>query len=143
MNPSSSAITVQITLPTTPERAWDYFTAPAHITQWYFASDDWHAPAAQNDLRAGGRFSIRMEAKDGSFGFDFEGEYSQVMPPEVLAYGMSDGRQVNTRLKSTSEGVVLTQTFDPETVNPLEMQREGWQMILNNLKKYVERAEAL
>lgn len=142
MNPSAAAITVQTTLPTTLEKAWEYFTAPAHITQWYFANDTWHAPAAQNDLRAGGRFSIRMEAKDGSFGFDFEGEYTQVLPHELLAYSLADGRQVYTRLQATPEGVVLTQTFDPENENPQEMQREGWQMILNNLKKYVEGAEA-
>lgn len=106
--------------------------------QWNFASDDWMCPSATNDLRVGGTFSSRMEAKDGSFGFDFGGTYSEVIPNERIVYSMSDGRKVELNF-SEQDGVTTVETiFDAEKENPEEMQREGWQAILNNFKKHVE-----
>ncbi len=137
---SLSPITVYTTVQAPLEKVWQYFTMPAHISQWYFASPDWHAPAAESDLRAGGTFKIRMEAKDGSFGFDFEGVYTAVQTLAQIDYAMSDGRAVCIRFEETAAGVLVTETFDPETENPIDMQRSGWQMILDNFKQHVEAA---
>ncbi len=140
MAQSLSPITVYTTVQAPLEKVWQYFTMPAHISQWYFASPDWHAPAAESDLRAGGTFKIRMEAKDGSFGFDFEGVYTAVQTLAQIDYAMSDGRAVCILFEETAAGVLVTETFDPETENPIDMQRSGWQMILDNFKQYVEAA---
>lgn len=107
--------------------------------QWNNASDDWHTPHAENDLRVGGKFLSRMEAKDGSFGFDFGGIYSEVKPFEKIKYGLEDGREVETTFAKNGENTEITTTFDAENENPIEMQQNGWQAILNNFKKYVEK----
>ncbi|MBS1582537.1 MAG: SRPBCC family protein [Bacteroidetes bacterium] len=117
---------------------WNAYTEPRHITQWNAASDDWHCPSAENDLRVGGRFSSRMEARDGSFGFDFGGTYTAVAPLQQLAYTMDDGRTCEVRFTADSEGTRVTTTFDAEGENPAEMQRQGWQAILDRFKAYAE-----
>jgi uncharacterized protein YndB with AHSA1/START domain len=108
------------------------------VTQWNHASDDWHSPRGTSDLRPGGTFSYRMEAKDGSMGFDFGGTYSEVIPQEIIAYEMSDGRKVTVRFQASGDSTVVTEEFDPESENSIEMQRDGWQAILENYKKHVE-----
>lgn len=131
-------ITISATINAPVEKVWTYYTEPEHLMQWNFASDDWMCPSATNDLRVGGTFTSRMEAKDGSFGFDFGGTYSEVVPNERIVYSMSDGRKVELNF-SEQDGVTTVETiFDAENENPEEMQREGWQAILNNFKKHVE-----
>lgn len=120
-------------------KVWENWTEPKHITQWNNASDDWHTPHAENDLRVGGKFLSRMEAKDGSFGFDFEGIYSEIIPFEKIKYGLEDGREVETIFTATIDTTTVTTTFDAENENPIDMQKGGWQAILNNFKKYVEQ----
>jgi uncharacterized protein YndB with AHSA1/START domain len=120
-------------------KVWENWTEPKHIMQWNNASDDWHTPHAENDLRVGGKFLSRMEAKDGSFGFDFEGIYSEVIPFKKIKYGLEDGRQVETIFTENGETTKVETTFDAENENPVEMQKDGWQAILNNFKKYVEQ----
>lgn len=105
---------------------------------WNNASDDWHTPHAENDLRKGGKFLSRMEAKDGSFGFDFEGVYDEVIENEKIEYTTSDGRKVTTTFKETGGVTNVSTTFEAETENSVELQRDGWQAILNNFKKYTE-----
>lgn len=123
----------------TLEQVWEKFTEPKHITQWYFASPEWHAPAAENDLRVGGKFNTRMEAKDGSFGFDYTGEYTVVKPFERFEYKLGDLRNGIVEFKKDGNQIVVTEHFDPETENPHDMQQTGWQMILNNFKAYAEK----
>lgn len=115
------------------------FTDPEAIKVWNAASEDWHTTRAENDLRTGGTFLSRMEAKDGSAGFDFTGTYDEVIPYERIAYIMEDGRRVEVTFVSGKDGVHVIETFDPETENTPEVQREGWQAILENFKKYTER----
>ncbi len=131
-------ITVQTKVRAPLETVWRCWTEPAHITQWCFASADWEAPRAENDVRAGGRFLTRMAAKDGSVGFDFTGTYTAVEPNTRLSYVMEDGRKVDITFVQTADGVDVTETFDPETLNPAEMQRAGWQAILNTFKAHAE-----
>ena len=131
-------ITIHTDISADAETVWNYYTAPEHITKWNYASPDWHCPKAENDLRVGGKFSSRMEAKDGSFGFDFEGMYDEVNPPGNLIYSMNDNRKVSVHFEAAGDKTRVTITFDSENENPEEMQREGWQAILNNFKKYVE-----
>jgi uncharacterized protein YndB with AHSA1/START domain len=132
-------IIVETTVNATIEKVWQYWTEPKHIEKWNNASDDWHTPHAENDLRVGGKFLSRMEAKDGSFGFDFEGIYSEVKPFQKIKYGLEDGRKVETMFVKNGENTEITTTFDAENENPIEMQKDGWQAILNNFKKYVEK----
>lgn len=135
----STQITIQTTINAPVEKVWSYLTEPDHITQWNHASDDWHSPRGENDLRVGGTFNYRMEAKDGSTGFDFAGTYDEVTPQRSMAYTMGDGRKVSVTLESLADGQVkVTETFEAETENTEEKQREGWQAILDNFKKYVE-----
>lgn len=115
---------------------WKAYTTPEDITQWNFASDDWHCPSASVDLRVGGKFSSRMEAKDGSFGFDFEGEYSRIELNSLIEYRFGD-RSAEIHFVQEPEGVVVTVTADPEPDNPLDMQQSGWQSILDNFAAYV------
>lgn len=131
-------ITIQSTILAEIEKVWDYYTRPEHITNWNFASDDWCCPKAENDLRVGGKMSYRMEAKDGSFGFDLEAVYDEVIEHKRIVYTMSDGREVSTNFESSNGSTKVTTVFDAETENPVEMQKSGWQTILNNFKKYVE-----
>lgn len=119
-------------------RVWEAWTRPEHITRWTFASPDWHAPRATNDLRTGGSFSTRMEAKDGSFGFDFAGVYDVVEPMKRIAYHLGDEREVLVRFAERGGAVLVEEEFDPEGENSPERQREGWQAILDNFKRYVE-----
>lgn len=131
-------ITISANIAATIEQVWDYWTLPEHITKWNFASDDWHCPVAQNDLREGGRYSARMEAKDGSFGFDFEAVYDEIIPKQRIVYTMEDGRSVRTEFEDLDGTTKVTTIFEAETENPVDMQREGWQAILNNFKNYTE-----
>lgn len=134
----TTKITIEAVISAGIEKVWDHYTKPEHITHWNFASDDWQCPKAENDLRAGGKYFARMEAKDGSFGFDFEAVYDEVVYLKKIAYTMGDGRQAITRFENQGGNTKVNTTFDPENSNPVEMQREGWQAILNNFKKYVE-----
>jgi len=118
------------------ESVWRAYTSPAEITHWNFASDDWHCPSASVDLRVGGKFSSRMEAKDGSFGFDFAGEYTAIEPNRLIEYRFGD-RTAEIRFAEKADGVVVSVSFDPEADNPADMQRSGWQSILDNFADYV------
>lgn len=120
------------------EAVWNCWTTPEHIVRWNNASDDWHTPRAENDLRKGGRFLSRMEAKDGSFGFDFGGTYTNVELYERIEYIMDDKRKVTVTFENQGKQTLVYESFDPEDTNSLEMQRAGWQTILDNFKKYVE-----
>lgn len=131
-------ITVSTTIQAPVEKVWKLWTEPTHITKWSNASDDWHTPFAENDLRAGGNFLSRMEAKDGSFGFDFSGTYDEVKLHEVIAYTMSDGRKVKITFKGQESETEVIETFDAESTNSIELQQQGWQAILDNFKKYSE-----
>ena len=133
----SNKITVTATINADVKKVWNYYTNPEHITKWNFADPSWHCPSASNDMRVGGKYSARMEAKDGSFGFEFEAIYDELIPGEKFTYSMLD-RQVNVVFKSKDSQTEVDVTFDPETENPIEMQRGGWQAILDNFKKYVE-----
>lgn len=133
-----SAITIQNTIDAPVEKVWQYWNTPEHIMQWNHASDDWHSPKAENDLRAGGHFSFTMAAKDGSFSFDFAGTYDEVLSNQRLAYTIADGRKVEVDFKSKGDTTEVVETFEAESVNSLEMQQAGWQAILDNFKKYVE-----
>ncbi|TDO97738.1 SRPBCC family protein [Flavobacterium sp. 245] len=131
-------ITVQTTIKSTIEKVWEFWNKPEHITKWAFASPEWHAPLAENDLREGGKFSTTMAAKDGSMSFDFWGEYTLVKENEAINYTMGDGRKAEIIFKEIPEGIEIIESFEPETQNPEEMQRGGWQAILDNFKNYVE-----
>ncbi|AEV33267.1 hypothetical protein Oweho_2295 [Owenweeksia hongkongensis DSM 17368] len=131
-------ITIEAAVNASPQKVWDYYTQPKHITQWNFADPSWCCPSAENDLRVGGKYSARMEAKDGSFGFDFEALYDELESPHKMVYSLTDGRKVDITFKETESGTQIIIVFDAETENPIEMQKDGWQAILNNFKKYVE-----
>lgn len=135
---SKKAITVQTIIKAPMSKVWEYWNKPEHIKKWAFASDDWEAPAAENDLRTGGKFKTVMAAKDKSSSFDFGGVYTTVKEHKLIEYDMDDGRHVKVEFTELPEGVKITETFDPENENSEEMQRSGWQAILDNFKKYVE-----
>jgi uncharacterized protein YndB with AHSA1/START domain len=135
---NTTAITVSATVNASIAKVWAYWNQPEHITKWCQASPDWHAPYADNDPRTGGKFKTTMAAKDGSFSFDFEGVYSEVQENKLMAYAMAAGRQVKVTFEDLGNSTTVTETFDPETQNPIEMQRGGWQAILDNFKKYTE-----
>jgi uncharacterized protein YndB with AHSA1/START domain len=139
---SSKKITVETTVKAPVEKVWEYWTEPTHITKWNAASDDWHTPYAENDLRVGGKFLSRMEAKDGSFGFDLGGIYDDVILHKVIAYTLDDGRKVQITFQGQENETVITETFDAETENPIEFQQQGWQAILNHFKKYAEHTNS-
>ncbi len=134
----NTAITVEATINAPVQKVWEIWTQPEHITQWCHASDDWHAPYADNDPQTGGKFKTTMAAKDGSFSFDFEGVYSEVIDQKLIAYGLGDGRNVKIEFIPDGDTTKVIETFDPETQNPIEMQRGGWQAILDNFKKHAE-----
>jgi len=119
-------------------RVWEAWTNPVDIVKWNFASSDWHCPSAHVDLRVGGVYGSRMEAKDGSFGFDFGATISTLEPEALLQYDIGDGRKVDVRFAQTASGVQVTESFDAEDENSAEMQRQGWQAILDNFRKHVE-----
>ncbi|MDX1920419.1 MAG: SRPBCC family protein [Candidatus Caenarcaniphilales bacterium] len=131
-------ISVEITLSAPIEKVWELWTLPEHIVKWNQASDDWHTLFAENDLRVGGKFLSRMEAKDGSFGFDFGGVYQEVKINELIVYTIDDGRKVEISFTTIDKETKVVETFEAENENSIELQRAGWQAILDNFKKYVE-----
>lgn len=131
-------ITVSSTIQSPVNKVWDYWTKPEHITKWNAASPDWHTPHATNDLQTGGRFIARMEAKDGSMGFDFGGTYDTVRTNEFIAYTMDDGRKVTISFSAEGDTTRVVESFEAESQNSLELQQFGWQSILDNFKKYTE-----
>ena len=135
-----TAITVEAVIGAPIEKIWKYWTEPEHIKNWNFASDDWCAPAATNDLRVGGKFSCRMEAKDGSMGFDFGGTYTGVKLNESIASILGDGRKLAVEFIKAGDDYKVIETFEAEDENPIELQKGGWQAILNNFKNYVEKS---
>lgn len=134
-----SPITVATTVNASVEKAWEVFNEPEHIKQWAFASDDWHVPHSENDLRVGGKLKTTMAAKDGSFSFDFEGTYTKVELHHTIEYALGDGRTIKVIFEPADDNTTkVTETFDPETTHPREMQQGGWQAILDNYNKQVE-----
>jgi uncharacterized protein YndB with AHSA1/START domain len=131
-------ITVETLANASLSRVWDAWNNPADIKQWNSAGDDWHTTRSTVDLREGGRFLSRMEARDGSEGFDFEGTYTRIVPRETIEYRMSDGREVKVEFIERDGAVLVKETFDAETENPAEMQRQGWQAILDRFGRHVE-----
>lgn len=131
-------ITVQIKITDSIDKIWDLWTLPLHITKWNMASEDWHTPFAENDLKVGGKFKSTMASRDGTMSFDFTGTYSAIEEKKLIAYTMEDGRKVIVVFDQQEDGVEIRESFDPESENPEEFQQQGWQAILNNFKKYVE-----
>ena len=132
-------ITVSTTVAAPVAAVWSAYVTPDDIIAWNAASDDWHTTASTVDLREGGSFSSRMEAKDGSFGFDFAGTYTRIVPQQVIEYDFGD-RHAVVRFEAVAGGTTVTVTFDPENEHPAEMQRDGWQAILDNFRRHVEAA---
>ncbi|WP_235299447.1 SRPBCC family protein [Portibacter marinus] len=120
------------------KEVWEKWTQEAHIIQWNFATDEWHCPSSNNDLRVGGKFNNRMEAKDGSFGFDLEGVYTAVEKHQLIAYDLADQRHVEVHFTEKNDQTIINSTFEAEDQNSEELQQNGWQAILNNFKNYVE-----
>lgn len=137
-NQKTAAITVQTLVHAPIDKVWKCWTNPQDVMKWNNASDDWHTPWAKNDLQKGGRFSFRMEAKDGSFGFDFGGEYTNVVANKLIEYKLGDNRKVSVAFSESGNETRVEETFEAETENSLDMQRSGWQSILDNFKRYVE-----
>jgi uncharacterized protein YndB with AHSA1/START domain len=133
-------ITVEATIQSPVEKVWKLWNEPQHVTKWCSASDDWHAPYAENDLRKDGKFKTTMAAKDGSISFDFEGTYTNVQPNKKIEYEIADGRKVQIIFTSQGNSTKVVETFEAENENPVELQRGGWQAILDSFKKYVEKA---
>ncbi|MFC0775638.1 SRPBCC family protein [Terrimonas alba] len=131
-------ITVQNTVNAPVQKVWEYWTKPEHITQWNNASDDWHTPWAKADFREGGSFSARMEAKDGSMGFEFGGVYDVLRTNEYIEYTLGDGRKVKIRFTPVGKTTEVVESFEAEGTHSIEMQKGGWQAILDNFKKYTE-----
>lgn len=131
-------ISIETLVRTDLATAWSTYNTPEDIVRWNMASDDWHSPRSQVDLREGGRFNTRMEARDGSMGFDFEGVYTRVVPQELIEYRMGDDRDVAVHFEPAGEGVRVRVEFDAEAQNPAEIQRQGWQAILDNYGRYAE-----
>jgi uncharacterized protein YndB with AHSA1/START domain len=133
-------ITVETTVNAPIEKVWEYWNEPRHITKWNNASPDWHSPTSTNDLKVGGKFMTRMEAKDGSEGFDFTGTYTKVDKFKKIEYTMDgeDERKVEVFFEPGSNTTKITETFESEEINPIEMQKAGWQSIMDNFKKYIE-----
>ncbi len=132
------SITIETNVKAPLEKVWNYWNEPTHITKWNSASPDWHTPRAQNDLRVGGKLQARMEAKDGSMGFDFEGTYDEVKTNNLIKYTIADGRKVKIAFVNDGNTTKVTEIFETEGEFPIELQRGGWQAILNNFKKYTE-----
>lgn len=131
-------ITVEATATAPVAKVWKAWNTPADIMQWNIADPSWHSPSSENDLRVGGKFKNRMEAKDGSFGFDFEGVYDKVEAHREIAYTMPDGRKATTLFAEQDGKTNIITTFDAETENDPEFQKQGWQAILDNFVRYVE-----
>ncbi len=138
MTTAKKTITIEIVVDAPVDKVWTCWTGPVHITQWNQASEDWHTSYAENDIRIGGKFKSTMAAKDGSMSFDFEGVYTQVKEHELLEYMLPDGREVKVVFQPEGDKVKVIETFDPENTNPEEMQRAGWQAILESFRTYTE-----
>jgi uncharacterized protein YndB with AHSA1/START domain len=139
VNGREKTITVQAVINAPVEQVWKLYTEPEHVMKSNNASNDWHTPRAENDLKVGGKFLYRMEAKDGSSGFDFGGTYAQVKTDELIEYSISDGRKIEVIFTKYDDArTKIATTFEAENANPIEIQRDGWQAILKNFKKYVE-----
>lgn len=130
-------ITVEALINADKNKVWDYYTKPEHIIKWNFADPSWHCPSATNDMKVGGIYNARMEAKDGSFGFDYVAVYTEVHKGESFVYAF-DGREASVVFKEQNGQTNVSVTFDPETQNSLERQQQDWQAILNNFKNYTE-----
>lgn len=135
---NKTTITVENIVKAPVEKVWEFWNGPEHITNWCNASDDWHAPYAENDPQTGGKFKTTMAAKDGSMSFDFEGTYTNVDHLKTIEYTMADDRKVKIDFENLGDSTKVTESFDAENTNPIEMQRGGWQAILDNFKKYTE-----
>jgi uncharacterized protein YndB with AHSA1/START domain len=135
---NKTPITVEASINSKIDKVWECWISPRHITQWNNASEDWHTTRAENDLRPGGKFLSRMESKDGTMGFDFEGIYDKIVPEKLIEYTMLDGRNVRVVFSQEGSRTTVEETFDPESTNSPEMQKNGWQAILDNFKRYVE-----
>ena len=133
-----TVITVQNTVNAPIEKVWEYWTNPEHVKQWNNASDDWHTPTAANDLKTGGSFVYRMEAKDGSFGFDFGGVYDDVQQHQYIEYTIEDGRKVKINFTAKGDTTEVVESFEAENTHAVELQKGGWQAILDNFKQYTE-----
>lgn len=134
----TKTISVRISTTEPLEKAWNYYTQPERITQWCFPSDDWHCPKAVNDLKVNGTFSKTMASKDGKMSFDFAGTYLEIGPMKKIRYVIADGRKVSVTFEMMDGNVIITENFEPENENSLEIQRSGWQAILENFKKHLE-----
>lgn len=134
---NTEKITVSVLVSADKTKVWNYYTQAEHIVNWNFADPSWHCPSASNDMKIGGQYFARMEAKDGSFGFDFEATYTDVQWEESFTYTFG-GRFATVDFTETQQGTEVKVTFDPETENPIEMQKQGWQSILNQFKTYTE-----
>ena len=134
----NTVLTVSAVINAPLQKVWEYFTTPHHIMQWNNASADWHTPKAANDLKKGGKFSFSMAAKDGSMSFDFEGTYNEVIEMQLIEYTTVDNRKVDVHFSANHHETVVMEAFEAETENPIEMQQQGWQAILNNFKLYTE-----
>jgi uncharacterized protein YndB with AHSA1/START domain len=135
---NTTKITIKAEVSANRQKVWEYYTKPNHITNWNFADPGWHCPTASNDMKIGGKYMARMEAKDGSFGFDFEAFYNEIVDGETFTYTMTDKRAVHVHFKDLGDKTEVTITFDAENQNPVELQQQGWQLILDNFKKYTE-----
>ncbi|MBW8331319.1 MAG: SRPBCC family protein [Prolixibacteraceae bacterium] len=135
---NKTIITVEATVNAPVEKVWKFWSSPEHITKWNNASDDWHTPYSENDLRVGGKFTSRMEAKDGSFGFDFWGVYDVVVTNERIEYTLGDDRKVKIVFTDKGNATQVIESFEAENENSIEMQKGGWQAILDNFRKYTE-----
>ncbi len=134
----SDSIKITIQIDASIEKVWDNYTKPEHIMEWNYATDEWHCPSASCDLRPKGEFSFRMASKDGKHEFDLKGTYIDILDQEYISYALEDGRKVYVNFEDTANGISIEQTFEPESSNSHEVQRHGWQAILENFKKYVE-----
>lgn len=135
---NKTAITVETKIKAPLKKVWDYWTGPKHITKWCQASDDWHVPFAENDLQPGGKFRTTMAAKDSSMSFDFEGVYSDIKEFNLIEYSIIDGRKVKIIFTIEGSYTKIIESFEAENVYSLEQQKDGWQSILDNFKKYTE-----
>jgi uncharacterized protein YndB with AHSA1/START domain len=133
-----TVIKVENTINAPVEKVWEFWTKPEHIIKWCNASDDWHTPRAENDLKVGGKFVSRMEAKDGSMGFDFSGVYDAVRTNEYIEYTLGDDRKVKINFTAQGNKTKVVESFEAENTHSIEMQQGGWQAILDNFKKYTE-----
>ena len=136
---ANQTVTVETIVNAPIEKVWELWNSPEHITRWNSPSEDWHSPRSENDLRTGGKFNTRMEAKDGSFGFDFEGIYDDVREHDLIAYTLGDGRKVFVKFSQKGNSTAISEKFEAESLNSIEMQQSGWQAILDNFKAYAEK----